>query len=52
MTRVDGYFWLSYRRHVGTFTIPPCGCDLNGPDRMCDLGYALFKLATGLTRPS
>jgi hypothetical protein len=40
---VDGYMLACYRRHVGNSE--HCGCNFDGPDRECDLGWALWKCA-------
>lgn len=44
MRRVaDAYHWAAYRTHVGK--AEKCGCGLDGPDRNCDLGWALYAVA-------
>jgi len=44
-SRVDGYMLAAFRRHAAKYTLPACGCDLDGPSRLCDLGWALWKCA-------
>jgi hypothetical protein len=46
--KTDGYFLAHYRTHVAnscTLAHVSCGCNLDGPDRDCDLGWALWKVA-------
>lgn len=45
--RLDSLMMGDYREHVErSLTGEPCDCSLTAPDRRCDLGYALFSLAT------
>lgn len=44
--RADALFLEQFREHAGTYTNPPCGCSLDGPDRDCDVGHALFRVGT------
>lgn len=42
--RVDALFLEQFHEHVGRSLV--CCCNLEGPDRSCDLGTALHNLAT------
>jgi hypothetical protein len=42
---IDGYMLACYRRHCGSLTDADCHCSADGPDRDCDLGWALWKCA-------
>lgn len=45
--RLDSLMMADYREHVGkSLSGTPCDCSLTAPDRCCDVGYALFALAT------
>ncbi len=41
--RADGMMLASYRTHVGR--AERCGCNLDGPDRACNVGYSLWQAA-------
>ena len=43
LPRVDVFFLREYRDHVGASL--HCECDLTGPARDCDLGFALHRAA-------
>lgn len=45
--RLDSLMMADYREHVAkSLSGPPCDCSLTAPDRRCDIGYALFALAS------
>jgi hypothetical protein len=41
---IDALFLGQFRDHVGTCLT--CACTFEGPDRNCDMGVALWNLAT------
>jgi hypothetical protein len=42
MRVTDAYHLAAFRRHCAASS---CSCDVNGPSRDCDIGWALWKVA-------
>lgn len=40
---IDAFYLASYRRHSASSVT--CDCNVDGPDRECDLDWALWKCA-------